>query len=336
MWWDVGFDPQGRLLVGSTRAYIEVWQLNYGQAEQLWGKGINVSSLIRNALSPSGRFLAVAGRHSTRFEVLDATSGKVVARSDTDDAVGEFCWAHNEEILATLVDDENVSVWRKQGDSFKRIVYLPGSYCGISLSPDGLLTATCTWDLKSRTLAVETVRTLDGFKKGKWRFTIAPPPDGYGPRLRMSWCANGGVLFWCQELGVFRLTGSGVAECLVPGDDIDPNCVPSVSPDLERIAFSGRHGVVMKDLLSGATYPITPMRCSLKFYGNDHLLLSLSGGKQEVWQRRRPEGAGIWDWPQGLVALGIAVVALILIILEVKALRRSLRASSVCEGSARQ
>lgn len=340
VWRTALFDRHGKLLVGYTGGFLEAWKLDSGQAEQLWGKDIQLTCVTAFALSPSGRLLAVSERGSRHFEVLDTRSGEVVGRSkadvegvqplsaDTED-IHSFCWAGGDDVLVTLVEEKNVSIWRREGSTFDLIASFAGNYQRVSSSKDGQSIAAASYDRKQKTHVVERISVADGRVGKTWRLkdTGEESLDGSAPRLFVFWDAKGDVLVSGSRLGVCKLANSGAVESVLTVGEVGQTYVPSMSPSLQRIVFIGRQGVKVRDMDSGEDYLVTYRGNDARFFGEDRLMLNVDGERQ-VWERRRPEGVGIWAWPQGMVALGIAIVAVVLIVVETVALRRPLRARS--------
>ena len=108
---DPVFTGDGLHLVGVVERELRLWSTATGEVDQNLPTEIEPrpqDRSISTVRSPSGKFLAVAGRN---FELWDLTGRKRVLSLPAEARITAVCFSNNELAFATGHTDGTVSVW---------------------------------------------------------------------------------------------------------------------------------------------------------------------------------------------------------------------------------
>jgi WD40 repeat protein len=202
----LAFTPDGKSVVSAGASeYVRFWDVNSGK----FVRGLNVpgSMLVYSvSISPDGR-LAAADTHGGLFAVLNTTDGKLAfgragprLRDNFNLAVwGYVAFSHDGRLLATVDNDNQVSLWNPQTGKVFRT--LAGATGPVAFSPDGKFLATRRGD-ETVIWNVENGQcTRRFFREAERPGALAFSPDS--KRLATGY-RDGTVLIWDVATGEKR------------------------------------------------------------------------------------------------------------------------------------
>jgi WD40 repeat protein len=171
----LAINDDGALLITQNTLTGKLAAWNVANGDRLWQ--ITRPSIGRDSMrevepSPDGRLLALRSWDAPDADVIDAATGRTLARASHDEAVGTTTFSPDGRLLATT-GDTTVKVWSTTNGGMLHRLDLQAASLRAAFSPDGKLVATAGADRMARLWDVATGGEVKRFVHREPVFGIA-------------------------------------------------------------------------------------------------------------------------------------------------------------------